>query len=201
MFLEINNASFLPEILKRWDRSLFYKVNGQWHNSFLDAVIPYLREPMVWVPFYFFLAIFVAVNFKWKGLLWILFLIVTAMITDYTSSNIIKGLFFRLRPCRDPEIAHHIRFFISYCPISSSFVSSHAVNHFAISTFIFVTFKDAISTKWGFIFLWAALICYAQVYVGVHFPVDVIAGSIVGIILGYISSKLFNRFFHLPVSH
>lgn len=200
MFLQLLNASFLPQGLKQADQALFFKLNGQWHNRLLDAVLPFVREPTVWLPFYFFLALFTILNFGRRGWLWVLLLIATAAVSDYTSSSIIKDLFPRLRPCRDPELAHQVRFLASYCPVSSSFVSSHAVNHFAISTFIFVTFKNAISPKWAIIFLWALLICYAQVYVGVHFPLDVAAGGIVGIILGYITSTMFNRFFPLPVS-
>lgn len=198
MFLQIQRGDFLPSGLKDVDQSLFFKINAQWHNSFFDAVLPFVREPTVWVPFYFFLSIFVLINFKSDGWLWILFLMLTAMITDYTSSSIIKEWFPRLRPCRDPEIAHRVRFLVAYCPISSSFVSSHAVNHFAISTFIFVTFKNAISRKWILVYIWAFAICYAQVYVGVHFPLDVTAGAIIGTILGYITSSVFNRFFPLP---
>lgn len=198
IFLEINNAAFLPEKLKQVDISLFHKINTDWTNGFLDSFLLYFREPFVWIPFYFFLALFVILNFKLKGWMWALFLIVTVMVTDYTSSSIIKDYFFRLRPCRDPQLAHQMRFIASYCPISSSFVSSHAVNHFAVATFIYITFKEAVSRKWAFIFLWAFVVCYAQVYVGVHFPFDVFCGAIVGIILGFISSKLFNRFVGLP---
>lgn len=200
MFLELNSGSFIPDSLKYFDQFLFEKINEQWHNSFFDYIMPFVREPTFWVPFYLFLALLVFFNFGAKGWVWVLFAIALAMISDYTSSTIIKGLFPRLRPCRDPSIAEHIRFIVSYCPMSSSFVSSHAVNHFAISTFIFVTFKNAISPKWAFIFIWAVLICYAQVYVGVHFPLDVTAGAVVGIIIGYLLSALFNRFFPLPVS-
>lgn len=198
IFLEINNAAFLPEKLKQVDISLFHKINSDWSNGFLDTVLPYFREPFVWFPFYFFLALFVIINFRIRGALWVLSLALMAMITDYTSSSIIKGMFFRLRPCRDPMVAHHMNFIANYCPISSSFVSSHAVNHFAIATFVYITFKNALSPKWAFIFVWAFIICYAQVYVGVHFPFDVFCGAIVGIILGFIASWLFNRFAGLP---
>lgn len=200
MFLEVNNAVFLPDQIRYMDQFIFEKINGQWHNPFLDAVLPFVREPTFWVPFYLFLGLFVLLNFGAKGWVWVLFVIILAMISDYTSSSVIKDLFPRLRPCRDPAMADHVRFLVSYCPMSSSFVSSHAVNHFAISTFIFVTFKNAISRKWGCIFIWAALICYAQVYVGVHYPLDVAAGMVVGIMIGALISALFNRFFPLPVS-
>lgn len=201
MFLEIYNASFLPAGLQNLDKSLFYRINSQWHTHFLDVVLPLVREPTIWVPFYFFMIIFILINFKSRGWLWVLFSLLLVMISDYTSSSVIKDLFPRLRPCRDPELAHSVRFIVQYCPRSSSFVSSHAVNHFAISTFIFLTLKDSISRKWAFIFLWAFIICYAQVYVGVHFPIDVTAGALWGILIGYAISTLFNRYFRLPVFH
>lgn len=187
------NASFLPAGLVRIDHALFYELNGQWHNGFLDTVVPFLREPTVWVPFYFFLLLFSTINYKLKGWAWVLFFILTAIITDQVSSHWLKDTFFRLRPCRDPDLAYQVRFLVSYCPMSSSFPSSHAVNHFGISTFIFVTFKKVMGKKWGFIFLWAAAICYAQVYVGVHFPFDVFSGAIIGIVLGFLTASFFNK--------
>lgn len=193
------NASFLPQWLVNIDKSLFYRVNGVWYNGFFDTVLPYIREPFFWAPFYLFMILFVLINFKLRGWMWLAFILLTVTISDYTSSSIIKEYFFRLRPCRDPEVAHSIRFIVSYCPISSSFISSHAVNHFALATFIFVTFKKAISRKWVFIFLWAAAVAYAQVYVGVHYPVDVICGTLYGILIGYITSSLFNRLIGLEI--
>jgi undecaprenyl-diphosphatase len=82
---------------------------------------------------------------------------------------------------------------VKYCPVSSSFTSSHAANHFAAAMFIFTTFRKTISPKWAFLFLWAFAISYAQVYVGVHFPFDIFCGAIAGVILGYIPATIFNK--------
>jgi len=65
--------------------------------------------------------------------------------------------------------------------------------------FIFTTFKKSVSAKWAFLFLWAAMISYAQVYVGVHFPFDIFCGAIVGVILGYIPASIFNKKFGLEM--
>ncbi len=199
VYLCLLNASFLPQSLINVDKSLFHKVNGEWYNGFLDGIMPYIREPFFWTPFYVFMILFVLINFKLKGWMWMAFILLTVTISDYTSSSLIKEYFFRLRPCRDPDVAHSIRFIVGYCPISSSFVSSHAVNHFALATFIFVTFRKAISRRWVFIFLWAAAIAYAQVYVGVHYPVDVVCGSLYGILIGYLVSLAFNRLIGLEI--
>ena len=197
--MEIKNASFLPEAIKQLDYNLFAKMNGRWHNSFFDIFFPFIREPTVWVPFYFFLVVFITLNFKMKGWIWVLFFLINAGLSDFVSSHLIKENFFRLRPCRDPALFDHIRFLVSYCPISSSFTSSHAVNHFAAAMFIFTTFRKNLSPAWGLLFVWAAAISYAQVYVGVHFPFDVFCGTIVGLILGYIPAMIFNRKFGLEL--
>ncbi|HUZ59362.1 MAG TPA: phosphatase PAP2 family protein [Hanamia sp.] len=192
--MEIQNAAFLPDAIKQFDYRLFAKMNGQWHNSFFDVFFPFIREPTVWVPFYFFLVVFITLNFKTRGWLWVLFFLLNVILSDQVSSHLIKDNFWRLRPCHDPFLFGHIRFLVAYCPVSSSFTSSHAVNHFAAAMFIFTTFKKALSPKWGyFLFLWAFAISYAQVYVGVHFPFDVFCGIILGVILGYIPATIFNR--------
>jgi len=186
------SASFIENI-KAFDYWLFSKVNGEWHTPFLDNVLPFCREAIFWLPFYLFLVLFVAVNYKGKGLYWIIFFILTAAVSDLLSSSVIKEYFFRVRPCHDLLLADKIRFIAAYCPQSSSFTSSHAVNHFALSMFIFMTFRKTISNRWVLIFAWAAIICYAQVYVGVHFPLDVFGGGIVGSLIGYLTSLIFNK--------
>ncbi|MEO8412930.1 MAG: phosphatase PAP2 family protein [Ginsengibacter sp.] len=191
--LEIRLGMYIPERIKQLDYFLFSKMNGQWHNSFFDWSIPFIRESYLWIPFYFFLILFTTINFKIKGWYWVLFFLLNVIISDTVSSRLIKNYFTRLRPCREPSMAATIRFLVSYCPESSSFTSSHAVNHFAAAMFIFTTFKKTISPKWAFLFLWAFFISYAQVYVGVHFPFDVCCGAIVGLILGYIPAKIFNK--------
>jgi membrane-associated phospholipid phosphatase len=186
------SISFIDKI-KTVDYWLFSKINGSWHNGFLDNLFPILREAYTWLPFYLFLLLFTIVNYRKKGLYWAICLIVIAGLSDFISSSIIKEHVFRLRPCHNPLLAEHIRVLAAYCPQSSSFTSSHATNHFAAAMFIFMTFRKAISKWWGVIFAWAALICYAQVYVGVHFPFDVFAGAILGASIGYFAAFLFNK--------
>jgi membrane-associated phospholipid phosphatase len=183
----------LLEKIKELDYYIFSKINGQWHNSFFDAFFTFTRDALFWAPFYFFLVLFVTINFKKYGWLWALFLILNVFLSDYVSSTLIKENFFRLRPCRDPAIADQVRFLVQTCGLNSSFTSSHAVNHFAAAMFIFTTLKQKVSKWWVLIFLWAFIPCYAQIYVGVHFPGDIVAGILVGLMLGYFMAYLFNR--------
>jgi membrane-associated phospholipid phosphatase len=192
-FSEIMPDMYIPEGVKHLDYFLFSKLNGEWHNPFFDNVIPFIRESYLWLPFSFFLILFTTINYKTRGWYWVLFFILNAMLSDFVSSTLIKENFIRLRPCHDPSLADKMRFLASYCPVSSSFTSSHAANHFAATMFIFTTFKKPVSPYWSLLFLWAFFISYAQVYIGVHFPLDIFCGAILGLILGYISAKIFNN--------
>ena len=187
------SAGFLQKI-NDIDHALFFKINGSWHNSFFDLIFPFTREAFFWGPFYLFLFLFVSINFKKYGLWWAIFMIVTAAVSDFISSSVIKEFFFRLRPCNDASVAEHIRFLVKYCPQSSSFTSSHAVNHFAAAMFIFATLRQKFKTKWlALIFIWAAIPCYAQIYVGVHFLGDILAGMVLGLFIGFCMAYLFKK--------
>ena len=192
--------SLLHEII-RYDKELFKVLNGQWTNSFFDAVFPYLRNGNFWMPLYLFLFVFVLINFKHKGWWWILLGVVTVACSDSLNSLVIrewlKEWFFRVRPCDDPSMVGRVRFIANYCPQSSGFMSSHAANHFAMAMFIFITLKNY-AGKWiRLFFLWAFLIAYAQIYVGVHFPLDVICGGLFGTAIGYGWAKFFQKNFSL----
>jgi undecaprenyl-diphosphatase len=186
-----SHLSFLQHII-HFDYWLFSKINQQWTNPFLDLVLPFVREAEIWVPFYLFLIIFSVMNFGKKGWWWTLGFIMTAVISDLVSSSLIKGSIVRLRPCHEPLMAQTVRLLVTYCPGSSSFTSSHACNHFSVSMFIFLTLKKT-SGWWRLVFAWAALISYAQVYVGVHYPLDILGGAAVGCCIGYGMSIFFHK--------
>jgi len=146
---------------------------------------------------YFFLALLVLINHRKTSWLWLLFGVGTVIVTDLISSTVIKEHVWRLRPSNNPEFSSWINILVGYRPQSSSFTSSHAANHFGMAMFIYLTLRKRYG-KWPLVFfLWAALIAYSQVYVGVHYPADVIAGGLIGMIIGYLSGKLFNRTYGL----
>jgi membrane-associated phospholipid phosphatase len=186
-------SGFLQGILQA-DHALFSMINRQWTNGLFDSLFPFLRESEIWVPFYLFLLVFITINFVKKGWLWAFFLIMTAVIGDLISSHLLKTLVFRVRPCQDPAMASTIRVLAAYCPTSSSFTSSHACNHFALATFIFATLRHT-SPWWRLVFVWAFLISYAQIYVGVHYPIDVLCGAILGCLIGLGTSWVFRKQF------
>jgi membrane-associated phospholipid phosphatase len=181
--------------LIQFDHWLFNKINQQWTNPFLDTLLPFLRQAEIWVPFYIFLLFFITINFGKKGWLWAFTLVMTVVISDLLSSSVVKHLIFRYRPCCNPALEDQVRVLAGYCPYnSSSFTSSHACNHFAMSMFIFLTLKQT-SRWWVLVFFWAFFICYAQVYVGLHFPFDILGGTILGLGIGYSLYVFFQKQF------
>lgn len=181
-----------PDWFENTDRRLFELINTQSANNFFDWLMPLLRNTYIWAPLYIFMAVFVIMNFRKKGWWWILLFLITVSCTDWIGTNLFKEIFERLRPCSDPAMAGHIRRVLGRCSGGFSFVSNHAINHFGMATFFYITFKSFFQYT-GFIFIWAALISIAQVYVGVHYPFDILAGALLGIIIGTVTGRIFNK--------
>jgi membrane-associated phospholipid phosphatase len=179
--------------LDEWDKWLFLRLNGQWTNSFFDAVFPYLRDALFWTPLYLFILVFILANYGVRGLLWSLLFICTVALTDMIGARVFKEGIERLRPCQDPLFSDHVRLLLKQCSGSYSFVSNHAANHFGLATFAFVTFKGVFKQWMWVAFGWAFFIAYAQVYVGVHYPFDVLGGAVLGILIGTLTATFYNR--------
>ena len=176
-----------------FDKWLFTKINQSSANSLFDTIMPFFREPLVWIPLYLFFILYAIYNFPKKALAWIIGMGLTATTTDIISSRIIKPFIGRKRPCNDVEMIDTIRLLISNCGQNGSFTSSHAANHFGIAMFIYITMRNIWGNYTYLFFIWAALISYAQVYVGVHYPFDILGGAIVGCAAGYFSAKIFTK--------
>ena len=184
--------NLLPSI-EKWDTWLFLKVNTVWTNGLLDSIFPWWREAATWTPLYLFLVVFAVVNFRQKAVPWILFAVLTIALTDQFSSTLIKNWVARPRPCNDPFLMSRVRLLLDGCGSGYSFTSSHATNHFGFAMFAFISLTP-VSKKWRYLFFaWAASISYAQVYVGVHYPVDVLCGGIAGCLIGWCTGRLFNK--------
>lgn len=194
MILIFTSASILQK-LEQWDRWLFLQINDQQSNSVFDIVMPYLRNAYFWAPLYLFLFLFVILNFKGRGWWWLLLFLCTVSLTDIVSSKILKESFERLRPCQDPGFLENVRLLVNRCSGGYSFTSSHAANHFGMATFFFISFRHYFK-KWTLlVFLWATAVCYAQIYVGVHYPFDILGGALAGVIIGLMTGGFFNKQF------
>ena len=172
------------EQLIQFDQNLFFTINHGLSNSFFDWLMPALRNRFFWTPLYLFIIIFFIRNYGKQGWIMILFLGLTFGCTDFISSSLIKPTVQRLRPCNNPEIKSDVKNLID-CGSGFSFPSSHASNHFGLAVLLIMM----LYRKWKLILpiglLWAASISFAQVYVGVHYPVDILAGAMLGGMIGF----------------
>lgn len=177
------------EQIIQFDQNLFFTINHGLSNPVFDWLMPILRNRFTWTPLYLFIAIFLVRNYGKNGWLILIFMGLTFGFTDYFSSSIIKPAVERLRPCNDPEIKNEVRNIVD-CGTGFSFPSSHASNHFALAVFLILLFYN----KWKSIIpiglIWATSISFAQVYVGVHYPIDVISGALLGSFIAYITSAI-----------
>lgn len=186
------------DTLLEWDQWLFHIINYDWHNGLLDTIMPYWREKKVWIPFYLLIGGFALYRYRLKGLYFILAAVLTIAIADPVSSQLIKKNVQRDRPCREAALQQEVKLLIP-CGGGYSFTSSHATNHFAIGVFLFLTIGQ-LFRSWRWLFLvWAASIAFGQVYVGVHYPLDVTAGALVGSLIGWLVYILYKNLRSLRV--
>jgi undecaprenyl-diphosphatase len=109
------------------------------------------------------------------------------------SSRIFKEGFERLRPCNDPFFFEHVRLLLKSCAGGYSFTSSHAAYHFGMATFLSITIYHSFK-RWIYLtYLWAFFIAYAQIYVGVHYPLDVLGGGFLGVLAGLLTATVYNQ--------
>jgi membrane-associated phospholipid phosphatase len=179
--------------LQNLDQRLFFFINHTLHVGFLDDFMPYWRSMYFWVPLYVFFITYLAFNIGKNGWILLLALVLTVGAADICSSRIIKNTVARVRPCNDIMIKDKVKLLVP-CGGGYSFTSSHATNHFGAAVFlIFTFFKNNKKMKW-FLIGWAASIAFGQVYVGVHYPLDVLCGAILGSLIGFLGAFIYNKY-------
>lgn len=175
------------EWLNNIDTKMFLFFNGI-HSPFWDQIMWFASEKLTWLPVYLF--ILYLLYKKYSKNIWIPILAVVILITlsDQSSVKLFKNVFERLRPCHNPEIKHLVHLVNNKCGGKFGFVSSHAANTFALATFTTLIFR--LKKYSVFIFSWAVLISYSRIYLGRHYPGDVLGGAILGILAGFLVYKL-----------
>lgn len=197
MYLYGIMQDFLTQLIAK-DQALFSLINGKWTNLVLDKLMPWFRTSNNWFPFYAALLIYLFVKWGKRAWKWLIIVALNVTLTDQISSSFFKPFFHRLRPCADPAIMHKSRLLIEHCSGGFSFTSSHAANHFGLAMLVFMTLQPLFKKYTYLFFIWAATIGYAQIYVGVHYPLDVFVGTCIGLLVGYAMSKLFFKFDSIP---
>jgi undecaprenyl-diphosphatase len=177
-----------------FDKELFLYLNS-FHNNFWDTIMLMVTRKETWIPFYLIIVFFFIKNYKSKAVLVLLFLALTITASDQISV-LIKETVQRFRPVHEPAIEHLVHNVLRKGGLYG-FLSSHATNSFAIFVFASRVFKN--KAFYILMFFWAILVSYSRIYSGVHYPLDIFCGAVLGWLLGVISYKLMmfveNHFF------
>lgn len=175
--------------IKEIDQQLFIGINQGMANVFFDIICPFMRKQSNWYLLYVLIAYFIYEKYRGKSIWILISAALLILITDQISANLIKNTVQRIRPCNDPVFKHQVRLLVG-CGGGYSYLSAHAANHFAIAIFVWGVFGKIYRWFLPCAIFWAAFISFSQVYVGVHYPIDVISGAILGSILGLCAYKL-----------
>lgn len=167
------------------DTRLFIYLNSLGSETY-DGFWLFITKQANWTPFFLLLLYLIYKKLGAKQTLFLLlFVAALVTITDQTT-NLFKHTFQRLRPCNNLEIKSFIR--IVQSRDSFSFFSGHAANTMAVATFLYLNLKRYFKYL-GFLFLWPLIFAYSRIYLGLHYPLDIISGYICGLILGLLMFK------------
>jgi undecaprenyl-diphosphatase len=175
-------------MLQHLDQQLFLFLNS--HNSpFWDSVMYAISGRVIWAPLYLAILLYLVFTYKRKFLIIIPFIIIAVTLADQVSVQLFKDIFMRLRPCHEPSLTGMVHLVKGECGGLYGFVSSHASNSFNVALLSLMFIKK----RWYTIciIIWASVIGYSRIYLGVHYPGDVICGAMVGAFIGWGVYKLY----------
>ena len=171
----------LFEIVEQVDKDLLLYLQSL-SAPLLDQVMAAITETYVWIPLYLLLIFALFKQFGWQTIYSLVAVAIVITLSDQITSSLMKPLFGRFRPCHDPEIGHLVRI-VTKCGGQFGFVSSHAANTFSVATFFILLFRKSHAYFWVLI-IWPVVVSYSRIYLGVHYPLDILGGAVVGILLG-----------------
>lgn len=167
------------------DKELFLFLNGM-HAPWLDPVMDWFSETLFWLPLHVFLLVQILKSYKKESILILIAIAITITLADQITTSFMKPFFERLRPSHEPSLDGLVHLVNNYRGGKFGFASSHAANTFGVALFLTLLFHR--SKPWiAWLFLWAALVSYTRIYLGVHYPGDILVGAIVGMLCALLS--------------
>ncbi len=160
------------------DQQLFLFLNSL-HAAWLDPIMIAVSGKLTWIPLYLLIVYLVYRNQQWRGLLWFVVCAgLVVLLADRISVLAFKDIFQRLRPCHEASIADYVYLPSGHKGGLYSFVSSHAANTFGIAVLTALFLQKRWATL--LLLIWALWVSYSRIYMGVHYPGDVLCGAILG---------------------
>ncbi len=175
------------ELLKNIDLSLFLFLNGL-HCSWMDPLMYWGTKSVIWLPLYLYLLYLVVEKYRWDTLWVILFAALMITASDQLSV-LAKEFFTRPRPSHEPGLTA-IHTVYGYTGGEFGFYSSHASNTMSVAVFLIIMLRGTARWLPCMIIAWALFMSYTRIYLGVHYPGDILTGMVAGLILGWIAATL-----------
>lgn len=169
------------------DEKLFIYLNSLGSDTY-DGLWLIITKQTSWIPLFLLLLFLIFKELGTKKTLHLLLFVAVLLVFTDQITNLFKNGFQRLRPCNNPEINSIIR--IVQYRNSFSFFSGHAANTMAVATFLYLIFKNNFKYFW-LLFLWPLIFAYSRIYLGLHYPLDIICGYLFGAMLGFLIFKLY----------
>ncbi|MBX0289564.1 phosphatase PAP2 family protein [Hymenobacter sp. HSC-4F20] len=179
------------EQLQALDRWLLLGANSH-HTPKLDAWMIFFSERLVWFPAYFVLVVVLCYLFQRRALLLLPLLGLSVALADVISSRFFKPYFARLRPCHDATLSTTLNL-VNGCGGQFGFLSSHAANSFALAVFMGLVLPAQYRIPKVLLYIWAALVSYSRMYLGAHYPSDVVAGALLGSATAWACATAYQR--------
>lgn len=177
------------DYLVQLDTRLFLAINGA-HSSFWDSIMLFASGKFSWIPLYLLLTFFIARRHLWRALFWLTAIAILVLLTDQISVHLFKNVFQRLRPSHNVTLSGLINI-VDFRGGRFGFVSSHAANTFGVAVFLSFLFRKRRVTIG--LLVWAFFVSYSRIYLGVHYPGDILGGAILGTFLGISAWQLAKR--------